>query len=296
MNRERRLATWLGALLGSFCALALMVAEGHASDRYGTYTEEFHQTYTLAQGGRVDLENINGAVHITGWDRNEVKVDAVKRAYRKERLDEAKIVVDAGSDYVSIHTDYPNREQIFTDDDSDNPATVEYTLMVPRAARLDQIKLINGALDISEVQGDIIASSINGRVRAQGLSGRARLKTINGHLDARFDRLPNATLELSSVNGSLELTLPSDAKAELDATTVHGGIEDEFGLSVHDHRFVGHDLHGELGGGGTRVELRNVNGRISVRRASDNRALSPARDLGSERASDRGNDDDDDNL
>jgi len=295
MNHERRLATWLGALLGCFCALALLAVEGRASDRNGAYTEEFHQTYTLAQGGRVDLANINGAVHITGWDRNEVKVDAVKHAYSKERLDEAKIVVDPGSDYVSIHTDYPDREQTFTDDDHDNPATVEYTLMVPRSARLDEIKLINGSLDISDVQGEVIASSINGRVRAHGLSGRARLKTINGHLDARFDRLPNASLELSSVNGSLELTLPSDAKAELEATTVHGGIEDDFGLSVHDHRFVGHDLHGDLGGGGNRIELRNVNGSISVRRANDNRALSPARDLGSNQASNRDDDDDDDN-
>lgn len=295
MNRERRLATWAGALLGSFCALLLLVAEGYASDRYGALTEEFHQTYALTQGGRVDLENINGAVHITGWDRNEVKVDAIKSAHTKERLDEAKIVVDAGHDYVSIHTEYPDRAQTFTDDDEDNPATVEYTLMVPRSARLDKVKLINGSLDISDVHGDVIASSINGRLRAQGLSGHAHLKTINGHLDARFDRLPNATLELSSVNGSLELTLPSDAKAELEASTVHGGIEDDFGLSVHDHRFVGHDLHGELGGGGTRIELRNVNGRISVRRANDNRAISPAKDLGSREARNRDDDDDDDN-
>jgi DUF4097 and DUF4098 domain-containing protein YvlB len=293
MNRERRLATWLGAILGSFCALLFLVAEGNASDR--SYTEEFHQTYTLAQGGRIDLENINGAVHITGWDRNEVKVDAVKYAGRKERLEEARIVVNAGHDYISIHTDYPDRVQIFTDDDTDNPASVEYTLMVPRSAQLDEIKLINGALDVSSVDGEVRASSINGRLRAQGLSGRAKLSTINGHLDARFDRLPASTLELSSVNGSVELTLPSDARAELEARTVHGGIENDFGLNVRDHRYVGHDLHGELGSGGSRVEIRNVNGRISIRHANDNRTLSPARDLGSDEASNRHDDDADDN-
>ena len=295
MNRERRLATWLGAILGTLCALLFMAAEGSASDHRGDFTEEFHQTYTLANGGRVELDNINGAVHITGWDHNEVKVDAIKYARSKERLAEAKIVVDSGSDYVAIRTEYPNHDLTFGDDDHDNPASVEYTLMVPRSARLDEVKLINGALDISTIDGEVRASSINGHVRAKELSGRAKLSTVNGHLEASFDRIAASPLELSSVNGSVELTLPSDAKAEIEATTVHGGIENDFGLGVQNHRYVGHDLHGELGGGGTRIEIRNVNGHVEIRHANDNRALSPARDLGSERASDRADDDHDDN-
>ena len=48
--------------------------------------EEFHQTYPLSAGGRISLENINGAVRVTAWDRNEVKVDAVKTAYRRDRF------------------------------------------------------------------------------------------------------------------------------------------------------------------------------------------------------------------
>jgi DUF4097 and DUF4098 domain-containing protein YvlB len=292
MNRQKRLAPWLGAFLGTLCALLFMVVEGNASD-HRAFTEEFHQTYTLSPGGRIDLANINGAVHITGWDSNQVKVDAVKYAGTKERLDEAKIRVSAGSDYISIHTEYPDRTQTFSDDDdSDNPASVEYTLTVPRTARLDEIKLINGSLDISGVNAEVRAASINGHVRAKGLSGRVKLSTINGRLEAEFASLGNS-VELSSVNGGVELTLPSDAKAEIEASTVHGGIENDFGLTKNDHRYVGRDLHGELGGGGNRIELRNVNGHIEIRHANDNRALSPARDLGGERASDRDDDDDD---
>src|ERR1700738_3459014 len=55
-------------------------------------TEEFHQSYPLSPTGRVSIQNINGDVHIAVWDQNEVKVDAVKRAYQRERLEEAKIV------------------------------------------------------------------------------------------------------------------------------------------------------------------------------------------------------------
>ena len=290
MNRQRRLATWVGTILGTLCALLFAVAQGHASDRR-QYTEEFHQTYPLAAGGRIELDNINGAVHITAWDRNEVKVDAVKYAGTKERLDEAKIEVEAGSDSVSIRTKYPNHDHTFNGGWND-PAGVEYTLMVPRAARLDEIKLINGQLDIHGVAAEVRASCINGRMLAEGLQCRVKLETINGRMEAHFDRLANSPVELSSVNGSIALILPSDAKAELEASTVSGGIDDDFGLHVRHHRFVGHDLHGELGGGGTRIRLSNVNGRIEIRHANDGHALSSAKDLSHDDRDD-GDDDDD---
>ncbi|MBZ5707468.1 MAG: hypothetical protein LAN63_19160 [Acidobacteriia bacterium] len=292
MKRQRKLATWTGAILGTICALLFAVAQGQAEDR--SYTEEFHQTYALSPGGRVQLGNINGAVHITAWDRSEVKVDAVKYAGSKQRLDEAHIRVDASRDEVSIRTEYTDHNLTFNgDDERNNPASVEYTLTVPQTARLDEIKLINGALDISGVAGEVHASCINGHLTARDLSGPARLSTINGRLDARFERISDSPITLKSVNGGVELTLPSDSRAELEASTVHGGIDNDFGLRVRHHEYVGHDLHGELGGGGTRIRLENVNGRIEIRHANDNRTLSPATDLDRDRDSDRDDDDDD---
>ena len=79
----------------------------HASDHRGALTEEFHQTYALTADGRVELDNINGPVHISSWDQNQVKVDAVKYADTKERLDEAKIEIDASASSISIRTKYP---------------------------------------------------------------------------------------------------------------------------------------------------------------------------------------------
>ncbi len=293
MKPQRQLAAWMGAILGTLCALFFAAAQGHASD-HGRYTEEFHQTYPLAAGGRVELDNINGAVHITGWDRNEVKVDAVKYAGTKERLDEVKIVVESGSNYVSIHTKYRDHDfswnHSWSHDGWNNPAGVEYTLMVPRAAHLDEIKLVNGELDIHGIAGEVRASSVNGRTTAEGLQGRVDLSTVNGRMQVQFDRLADSPIELSSVNGGIELTLPSDAKAEVEASTVSGGINDDFGLRVRHHRYVGHDLRGELGGGGTRIKLSNVNGHIEIRHASDGKPLSPAKDLNHD---DRDDEDDD---
>lgn len=291
MKRHRSSATWLGATLGTVCALLILALGAHAADHRGALTEEFHQTYALTADGRVELDNINGDVHISSWDRNEVKVDAVKYADTKERLDEAKIEIDARNDSISLRTKYPNHDHNWTWGSHNNPAGVEYTLTVPRKARLDEIKLINGELDINGVSGEVNASCINGRLEAHNLAGRARLSNINGRLDARFDQLSGQRVELNSVNGSVELTIPSDSNAEVEATTVSGGINNDFGLHVNHHRFVGHDLRGELGSGGVRIKISNVNGRIEVRHAQDGRALSPAKDLNH-----HDKDDDDDRI
>lgn len=290
MNRRQELQN-RSAFVLTFCAMLISASAAQANDHRGALTEEFHQTYTLAPNGRVELDNLNGAVHISTWDQNEVKVDAVKYADSKERLEEARIEVDSGKDSISIRTKYPGHDHTFNWGSHNNPAEVEYTLTVPQNARLDEIKLINGSLDVSGTKGEVHASCINGRLEAHNLSGRADLSTINGHLVARFDELPGSSVELKSVNGSLELTIPSDSKAEIEASTVSGGIDNDFGLHVSNHRFVGHDLRGELGSGGARIKLENVNGRIEIRRASDGRTLSPVKDL---RRRDHDSDDEDD--
>lgn len=280
MNRQRKSATWLGAALGTLCALLTFALGAHAADHRGSLTEEFHQTYTISTDGRVELDNINGDVHISSWDRNEVKVDAVKYADTKERLEEAKIEIDSGKDYLSIRTKYPDHNNNWNWGSHNNPASVEYTLTVPRTAHLDEIKLINGALDITGASGEVRASCINGRLEAQNLSGRAELSTVNGRLEAKFDQLAGQSVDLNSVNGSLSLTIPSDSNAELEANTVSGNIGNDFGLHVNHHSVVGHDLRGELGNGGTHIKLNNVNGRIEIRHAQDGRAMSPVKDRG----------------
>src|SRR5215813_10947055 len=135
MERNPRLATWTGAILGAFLALIVHAALAHArDDRDEAAVEEFHQTYPLDAKGRIELENINGAVHITAWDQNQVKVDAIKRARDKKALDDAEIRVQAHNGSISIATRYREENDWGT---HRNPASVEYTLSVPRSARLD---------------------------------------------------------------------------------------------------------------------------------------------------------------
>jgi DUF4097 and DUF4098 domain-containing protein YvlB len=301
MTQKRRM-NWQVIVACAVSAIFLISSAAQASEQKGSFTEEFHQVYPFSAQGRIQIDNLNGPVHISAWDRDEVKVDAVKSAWKKDRLDEVTIEIHADQSKLSIHTEYTGHHHTFnfgSDDEHGNPASVEYTITVPRQARLDKIELVNGQLDVQDVAGEVHASCVNGRIQAHNLQGPVELNTVNGELDASVDQLPRSDLRLSSVNGKLRVTLPSDASAELKASTVSGNISNDFGLPATRHQFVGHSLHGQLGGGGTLVKLSNVNGEIEIRHASDNRPLSPAKNLERDRTRNRDddtNDDDDDEI
>ncbi len=245
-----------GAVFAALIAMILAPSAFAASPN--NVTEEFHKTVPLNATGRVSLENVNGNVEITGWDKNEVQIDAVKSARDQERLEEAKIELDGSGDAVRIRTRYPEGHT------NNNPASVHYTLHVPAGAQLDKISLVNGSLEVAQVQGEVDASLVNGKLTAHDLAGRTKLSTVNGSSNVEFRSLTNVSeIKISAVNGSINLVLPASPNAEISASSVNGSIKTDFPIQVQSG-FTGRRLTGTLGSGGTRIDLSNVNGSTHI--------------------------------
>jgi len=218
--------------------------------------QEFRQSYALAAGGSVIIDNPYGDVRISAWDREEVRIEAIKSAPDSRRLDDAQIVVDSTSDTLSIRTQYAGA-------DAEHPASVKYRITVPRSANLDDVHLVNGGLSIRGLQGAVKATSVNGDIRAERLEGTADLSTVNGQVEADFHRIsPANAISLRSVNGPIVLSIPPGAGAQLLAQNLSGGILTDFGSPEVGER--GHRFHAILKGGGARIHLENVNGGISI--------------------------------
>ncbi len=226
------------------------------------FSYEFQQTLPLGPQGSVHLENVNGNVHISTWDRDEVKIDAVKHAKKREHLDEVKIDIDAKADRVGIKTKYPDSKLFHK---NNNSVSVDYTLTVPKQSRLDRISTVNGSVEIENVGGDVKASSVNGNVKAAGLAGDVALSTVNGSVKANFAAVKKP-VSLESVNGGVTITLPPEANADVSASTVNGGISSEFSLAVKRHFPIGQNLDGKLGDGGPSIKISTVNGGIQFDR------------------------------
>jgi DUF4097 and DUF4098 domain-containing protein YvlB len=266
-------------LAALFAIVSLTAAFGLAVEP-DELREEFHHTYPLSANGRVSLRNVSGTVRITGWDRSEVRVDAVKRAARRERLAEAEIRVEPSADSIRIWTKYPDRITRDDKDRYDNAASVDYTLSVPRGARLDSVELVSGSLEITGVVGDVRASTVSGRFKATGLAGEAKLSTVSAPLEATFDRVVELKpITLNSVSGAIALTLPSDVQGQLRANTLSGPITNDFGLEAQRGDYIGHELYGQLGKGGAQIRLNTVSGRINIQRAADGKTQSPSTSL-----------------
>lgn len=271
----RRRSTLLGLAIGTVLAL---LATGVA--RAQEYTEEFHQQYPLSANGTVELKNLNGWVHITGWDQNTVKVDAVKRAVSKKRLDEARITVENSANSIYIRTQYPEDNYGGCDgwghDCHDSLANVDYTIMVPRNARLDRIAPVNGNVEISGVRGPVRVAAVNGHVTVTGMSGDADVSSVNGPVEAGFDRLTGMS-KVHAVNGRVTVTVPSDSSLRVRAHSLNGSISNDFGLPESRGWPVGHDLDGKIGDGmAASLNIETVNGRVEVRHASDGKPVAKA--------------------
>jgi hypothetical protein len=153
-NRIKLTGTHAAALINSSCSESFQKPKGNE------LTDTFSQVYPLTATGRVNIVNINGDVHVNVWDQNSVKVEAIKRAYSRERLSEVTVDVQSAADILTIKTRYPEDRNYSGRNREDSWASVEYTITVPRRARLDGAELVNGSLDIQGVQGDVHASLV----------------------------------------------------------------------------------------------------------------------------------------
>jgi DUF4097 and DUF4098 domain-containing protein YvlB len=238
-------------------ALALAGVIGMPAMIIGTPQPAFRRLYTLNPTGTVEIQNAYGDVSITAWDRDEVLVEAVKKSSDPRNLEDARIIVDSSYDSLSVRT-------LYAGDGTGGLARVEYRIKVPRAANLERVKLTNGGLSLRGLAGRVRASAVNGRIRAEQMAGLVELSTVNGGLDADFERVAGSgSISLSSVNGPIRLALPRASAAVVAVLNVSGGIDSDLGRPCHAGD--GNHLRAVLNRGGVQIQVRNVNGGISIR-------------------------------
>jgi hypothetical protein len=234
----------------------------------GDETEKFEQTYPLNANGRISVDNVNGSITVDAWDKNEVRLEAVKIANSRERLAEVEIKVDAKPDSLRISTEFGRNRN--WNCSGYCRLEVQYKLTVPRGAVLSEIETVNGSVTIANMTNFTKASAVNGSVKAANLRGTAHIETVNGTSEVSFERLDSSSkINLSTVNGRVNLLIPSDSDATIKAESVNGIITNDFNIPVRKGKYVGRDLYGKLGDGSVAINLESVNGGLNIKRQAD---------------------------
>jgi hypothetical protein len=220
-------------------------------------SKEFNQSYPLQPGGSFELQNVNGGVEVQSWDRDSVEIRAVKTAKEKESdLERVSIEVDAKPDAISVATHYPQNEGV--------EVTVEYTVHIPRGARVEHIGTVNGTLRIAGVDAAEDLHTVNGNIEVYEGGGNVHAHTTNGNVHLELVRIQDkkgATAE--TTNGSVLLAVPPDIQADLEARCLNGNFLSELPVTL-EGSLRPREMHGRLGNGGAPIRLHTVNGGIRV--------------------------------
>ncbi len=247
--------------LRSFVFALALLASGSL---FASVTEEETFSYSLNDGGRFSISNVNGSVVITGGTGDNVKIIATKKADSQKELDKIEIVISASADEIIVETELGDSDKWYSH--SSNSGSVNYEVIVPVNTELDSVETVNGGVNISGVSGKVVAESVNGGVDVSDLEGDASLSTVNGSIEAKFSRLEGSQrVKAETVNGRVTIRLPENADVDVSADTLNGSINgSDFGLKT-DKGFVGSDLNGKIGNGSARLNVDTVNGSIRIR-------------------------------
>lgn len=237
--------------------LAALVSVLPAAPGSAAFSGDFDRALAMGPDGTFELHNINGGVTVQGWDRNEIRIQAVKTS-RKNPSDVERVSIDVSAtpEGVSVATRYPQEEGV--------EVLVEYTVRLPHSARIQHIGTINGTLRIAGVDTLRDLRTVNGNIEVYEGGGIVHARTTNGsvRLDlARFGEGGEASAE--TTNGSVLLAVPEEIHASLEALCLNGDFRSEIPLKL-EGSLRPREIRGKFGKGGSPIRLRTVNGSIRV--------------------------------
>jgi hypothetical protein len=202
----------------------------------------------------------NGGIRVEGWDRNEIRVQAIVTANARSEADAkqlaSEVQVQVGGGRVSATGPTTERRQWWS---------VSYRINVPRRNDLD-LNATNGGVSITGVSGTIRFDTTNGGVRLTDLAGDVRGETRNGGLTVVLsgDRWDGTGLDVQTSNGGVTLTIPEGYNADLSTRTVNGGFRTDYPMTIQGELSPRQGITTTLGAGGAPVSVRTTNGGLRI--------------------------------
>ncbi len=253
--------------------------------------EEIRQTLkfsNFAAAKRVEVDNVNGAITVTGYDGKEVQLVANKtiHARSQEKVQEAQqrvqLEITEQNNTIALYVDGPFRDR----DRSANyrgdryygySVYFDFDLKVPREAGV-YLKTINdGDIKVTNVAGDYEVDNTNGGIEMIEVSGAGRVYALNGGVKILFAKNPTGDSYFGSLNGEVEIAFRPNLSADLRFKTFNGEVYTDFPVTYlanatpSRERRKGKFIYKQdrsfkvrVGNGGPELEFDAFNGDIRV--------------------------------
>ena len=227
--------------------------------------EIVENSYPVESTAKFSIRNADGSIRIYGADIKEIRVQAIKKAYRQERLAQISVKVTARPGEVAIETEYPSKPRWGF---SDRSGTVDYVIVVPQRMRISKLELENGEMLLEEVRSDQARADLgNGRLFAHNCFGNLDLRLKTGNLAIVYEWWEDAEFSIRSTiqDGNAFAYIPTDAAFHLIAQTATGKIANDFQAKERRHAELVNKIDMLVGGGGkTTFQFENQDGNIKI--------------------------------
>jgi hypothetical protein len=291
MDRQnQRVIGWLVVILGVVALVAMAAPRLRSQSAAGgsDQTERFQKTFSIANGGTLEVENYKGAIHVAAADTNQLTVDVTKGndADRKWWMENVQINFHNESNRVAVEVKYPQWSCTFCWQGHDYTAAVELEIHVPPQTNV-KLESYKPDIKIAGIQGDIRVKSYKSPIEIDSTTGAVRIDTyketvklrnvnVRGPLeiksykaDAEIDaRSLGDTVTLESSKGSIVLRVPANAGLDVDFEgSRRSSFRSDFAMASQTGSFNS-SFRGKVNQGGTHVRLRTEKGSVSLEKLS----------------------------
>jgi hypothetical protein len=257
-------------------------------------------SFAAGDGRSLDVRNINGFIHVEGTNEPAVQMSIRKVIRAETRDDLAEAQRDVRLDFID---GAPRVEAVVTDrrghvcgepwnDDGQGRDHVHYdvrfdfTIRVPRDARLRLCTINGGDVIVTGTQGDFDVSNVNGLIDMRQVAGSGRAHTVNGPVSVTFTANPKQATSFKSVNGNVDVSFLDGLSADFAMKTFNGGLFTDFDVQPlpgtvsaagerRNGRFVyraNEFTRVRVGSGGPQITFETLNGNVRARRAAGGKA------------------------
>jgi Putative adhesin len=166
-------------------------------------TEVVDRSFPFNPDGRLELRNFSGKITITGSNRANVVVHAVRRATR-ERLEGIRLEIDATPSEISIEA---NKKTDRWEDRDNNVVDTEFEIEVPQRTTLD-VHAFSSDVRITGVEGKQKLHTFSGEIRVDEAAGPLDIETFSGDIEVDLATTASGRVDFDSFSGSLDTDMP----------------------------------------------------------------------------------------
>jgi len=228
--------------------------------------EIVEQKYPLDRTAKFKLQNEDGSVQIYGADISEMRLQAVKKAYTKDRLSRINVEVAVQPGAVAIKTGYPPKPKWGLRDRS---GTVDYVIVLPWSCDIENVELGNGEVLIEGMRGSEVTARLgNGRLFGHNCFTDLHLNIESGGVEVAYEWWETHPMSVNAQIGvgNARVFVPGDAEFRLNAETANGHIFSDFSPGTDRSGTNRATLNLDIGPAPTaEMKIQAGSGSISVR-------------------------------